>query len=201
MVFNSRGCPLHLYRGQPANFWPALLSQEFQTLTAACWLIAKRTFLELGGFDPVFRNGWEDVDFCLRARQKGYKIFYQAESVIYHHGRSTPGRKDYEKANFEYFQCKWRSAIVPDLDEFYQVRKPEPKLEPQSEPKPEPQPELVSALEPVPVTPLPEELSHIERRYAEVERLHVRHPLIAGLLRALIRFATSVAKQINKFSN
>jgi len=169
MVFNAQGFPVHLYRGQPADFRPALVSQEFQTVTAACWLVAKRIFLDLGGFDPVFKNSFEDVDFCLRARQGGYKIFYAADSVIYHHGLSTPGRTDHEQANAEYFQSKWGGSIVPDLDKYYAV------LE----------------------TSSPREASDIEERYSHVEKLSARHPLIASLLRAVIRLATSMAKRLN----
>jgi GT2 family glycosyltransferase len=59
VAFNSRGQPMHLYAEQPADFWPALVSGELQAVTGACWLIAKATFLELGGFDTAFRNGYE----------------------------------------------------------------------------------------------------------------------------------------------
>jgi GT2 family glycosyltransferase len=187
VVFSSRGFPMHLYRGQPADFWPAQISQEFQVVTAACWLVTKRTFLELGGFDPVFRNGWEDVDFCLRARQKGLRVFYTAESVIYHHVSSTPGRTDHEMANVEYFQCKWAGTIVSDLDKFFFVPKPEPKPQPPPTPSP--------AAGAAPAGP-----SHMEKRYWEVERLHARHPLIASFLRSIIRSATSAAKLLNKIS-
>lgn len=188
VVFNSRGFPMHLYRGQPSDFWPALISQEFQAVTAACWLIAKKTFLELGGFDPVFRNGWEDVDFCLRARLKGFRIFYAADSVIYHHVSSTPGRMTHERANVEYFQCKWAATIVSDLQNFYFV------------PKPEPAPAPAPALPPPPVPAPLSGPSHMEKRYWEVERLHARHPVMASLLRSVIRTATSTAKLINKIS-
>ena len=82
MVFNAQREPVHLYRGLSADFRPALVSREFQCVTAACWLVSRRVFLELGGFDPEFKNSFEDVDFCLRARQNGYKIFYAADSVI-----------------------------------------------------------------------------------------------------------------------
>ncbi len=166
MVFNKRGVAVHLYRGQPADFWPALISQEFQILTAACWLVKKQTFLELGGFDPAFKNGFEDVDFCLRARQKGYKIFYAADSVIYHHGLSTPGRTDHELNNAEYFKCKWGASIVPDIDNFFASR-------------------------------VPGEILSIEERYSYVENLFSRRPLIASLLRSVIRLATSIAKRLN----
>jgi GT2 family glycosyltransferase len=188
IIFNSEGIPLHLYRKQPADFWPALVSQEFQAVTAACWLLRRETFLDLGGFDPVFRNGWEDVDFCLRARQRGLKVFYAAESVVHHHGFSTPGRKDHEQANMEFFKCKWGASIVPDLDQYYVI------------PKPEPEPPRTVDPPTIPVLESPKEPSHIEKRYSHIEHLHARHPLIASLLGTIVRFATSLAKAINRIS-
>jgi GT2 family glycosyltransferase len=124
MVFDSRKRPVHLYRGQPADFRPALFSQEFQCVTAACWLVKKKIFLELGGFDSGFKNGFEDIDFCLRAGRAGHKIFYAADSIIYHYGQSTPGRKDHETNNSRYFEKKWGDSIAPDLHLYYALPPP-----------------------------------------------------------------------------
>ena len=124
MVFDSRKRPVHLYRGQPADFRPAQFSQEFQCVTAACWLVRKNIFLELGGFDAEFKNGCEDIDFCLRAGRAGHKIFYAADSVIYHYGQSTPGRKDHETSNSRYFEKKWGDSIASDLHHYYVLPPP-----------------------------------------------------------------------------
>src|SRR5205823_461690 len=62
-----------------------------------------------------FRNGYEDVDFCLRVRARGRKVYYCADSVIYHYGQSSPGRTDNDAANAAYFQKKWHGKIRPDL--------------------------------------------------------------------------------------
>src|SRR5204862_7398906 len=85
MVFDEKGVPIHLYPGLEADYPPSNLSREFQVLTAACWLVPRELFLEIGGFDEGYRNGFEDVDFCLRVRQRGRKVFYCGTSVIYHY--------------------------------------------------------------------------------------------------------------------
>lgn len=118
MVFDGNGFPWHLHPGLDADLPAANVSREFQIVTAACWLVPKQLFVSLGGFDPNFRNGFEDVDFCLRVRERHRKVFYCAESVIYHHGQSSPGRKDNDQANWEYFQSKWKGRIVSDLSQF-----------------------------------------------------------------------------------
>jgi GT2 family glycosyltransferase len=118
MVFDKEYHVHHLYRHLDATYPPAHLTREFQMVTGACWLLTKAFFLEMGGFDPVFKNGCEDADFCLRARQRGRKVLYVGESMIYHHGASSPGRMDHEEANLEYFYRKWRGHIKPDLEDY-----------------------------------------------------------------------------------
>ena len=118
IVFDAAGHPVHLYPGQPANFPPALVSREFQCVTGACWLVERRLFLDLGGFDLQFKNGYEDVDFCLRVRRHGRKVFYAADSLIYHYGQQSPGRMDNDVLNAFAFERKWGMHIVSDLHDY-----------------------------------------------------------------------------------
>lgn len=114
MVFDERGRPVHLYDGMPADFPAARSSRTLQAVTGACWLVPREIFRELGGFDPMFRNGFEDVDFCLRARKRGYTIWYAADSVIYHHVSSSSGRFDREEENAALFAARWRQDVIHD---------------------------------------------------------------------------------------
>jgi len=62
-------------------------------------LISRELINQVGIFDEKFNPyGWEDVDLSLRARQKGFKIFYNHKAVIYHKG----GKKGRGKAINEY---------------------------------------------------------------------------------------------------
>jgi GT2 family glycosyltransferase len=118
VAFDDHGRPVHLYPDKPADFPPANVSRDVQAVTGACWLVPRAVFAALGGFDPQFRNGHEDIDFCLRAAEQGYKIRYVAESVIYHHVGSSSGRFDNESENERYFLSKWQGRIRPDLNQF-----------------------------------------------------------------------------------
>ncbi len=118
MAFDANGYPWHLYPGLDPDLPCANVNRELQIVTAACWLVPRRFFLSLGGFDERFRNGFEDIDFCLRVRQRHRKVYYCAQSVIYHHGQSSPGRTDNDQANWNHFKTKWANAIVPDLDHY-----------------------------------------------------------------------------------
>jgi hypothetical protein len=44
----------------------ALLCREMSGLTAACMMVKRSAYLEIGGFDPAFSVALNDVDFCLR---------------------------------------------------------------------------------------------------------------------------------------
>lgn len=60
-------------------------------VTAACMLTRTEVFRELGGFERRLRVAWGDVDYCLRAREKGYTIVYTPYAVLHHDEGSTRG--------------------------------------------------------------------------------------------------------------
>ncbi len=54
----------------------------------------RRKFLELGGFDPLYEPFYyEDTDLGFQAWKRGWKVFYQPRSVVYHEHRGTIGRR------------------------------------------------------------------------------------------------------------
>jgi len=176
MALNTKGHPLTQHRGQTREFWPALVDQDFQFLSSACWLLRREVFLELGGFDCALGNGWESVDFCLRARARGYKVRYVAESAIRLACESNSTK--YRPSEGESFYAKWGKELNLDADFFF------------------PSQDAIEAQ-----APTHTELSHIERRYSHVEQLRFRHPLLASILMSLIRGATGLAKRINRLSD
>jgi GT2 family glycosyltransferase len=60
-------------------------------VTAASMLTRTEVYRELGGFEPRLRVAWGDVDYCLRAREKGYQIVYTPYALLYHEEGSTRG--------------------------------------------------------------------------------------------------------------
>jgi O-antigen biosynthesis protein len=54
----------------------------------------RRKFLSLGGFDPLYEPFYyEDTDLGYQAWKRGWKVFYQPRSVVYHEHRGTIGRR------------------------------------------------------------------------------------------------------------
>lgn len=57
---------------------------ECDYVIGCCWLLNRKVFESLGGFDPdYYINHWE-VDYCLRAQIEGYRILYEPEAVVRH---------------------------------------------------------------------------------------------------------------------
>lgn len=99
--------PYHIYNGFAADHPAVNKRRELNAVTAACLLIRRSVFAELGGFDEGFLNGFEDVDLCLRVREKQGRIVYQPRSVLYHLESQTPGRKEHDQANANRLHRRW----------------------------------------------------------------------------------------------
>ena len=63
--------------------------KEIFWATGACMFVKKNVFEELHGFDADYFAHQEEVDFCWRAKNHGYKILYVGTSKVYHLGGST----------------------------------------------------------------------------------------------------------------
>lgn len=109
----------HIYRNFHPDHPAVNKQREFQAVTAACMLVPRKLFLSLGGFDESFINGFEDLDFCFRARCKGFKVMYTPESVVIHHESKTPGRYDHHAYNAHLFVSRWLHSVDRDLDNIY----------------------------------------------------------------------------------
>ena len=119
VVFSKNGLiPYHVFRGAPGDLHAANLRRAFQVVTAACMLIRREEFQAVSGFDEIYKNGFEDVDLCLKVGKRGKQIIYRPQSVLYHLEHQTPGRKDpeSERHNGKVLMERWASSIVVDED-------------------------------------------------------------------------------------
>jgi glycosyltransferase involved in cell wall biosynthesis len=107
----------HIYKGFDKEHKAVNYIREMNAVTAACMLVRKNLFLNIGMFDEGFLNGYEDVDFCLRVREMGNKIIYNSESELYHYEETTEGRLLYGERNDRHFLSKWQGKIKPDLQD------------------------------------------------------------------------------------
>lgn len=95
-------------------------SRNYQAVTAACIALRSKDFASVNGFDPLFINGQEDVDLCLRLTHGTYKkCYYQSSSVVYHFESKTPGRGKFIKQNRLNFVNRWKGVISADDYKYY----------------------------------------------------------------------------------
>lgn len=111
--------PRHIYSGFPADHPAVNKSRRFQIVTAACVLVRRKVFEKAGGFDTAFRNGFEDVDLCLRLGEQGHEIHYCAESVLYHLESVSPGRFRRDRDNVDLYRARWMGRVRPDDLDYY----------------------------------------------------------------------------------
>lgn len=92
-------------------------ARRFPAVTAAAAAFRASDLIRWRGFDPVFANGLEDVDLCLRAldERPGSHFAVVLESVVVHHESTSPGRDDARLVNRRLFDERWRGRY-PDLD-------------------------------------------------------------------------------------
>lgn len=63
---------------------------EPDAITGACMLTPRAIFQKVGGFDEInLPVAYNDVDYCLKVREAGYKILYQPKVVLYHYESAT----------------------------------------------------------------------------------------------------------------
>lgn len=85
----------HLPKGQSGYFWRANLIQGLSAVTAACLVIRKKIYEEVGGLNEEdLRVAFNDVDFCLRVAEAGYRNIWTPFAELYHHESATRGFED-----------------------------------------------------------------------------------------------------------
>jgi len=123
VVFSSHsplGYPI--YSGlSPAEPW-ANLSRPYQAITAACMAVRAKDFCAVNGFDPIYINGQEDIDLCLRLTKDSNKTcWYAADSTVIHKESQTPNRHLYTAQNRQIFVDRWKEKIVADDTQYYKA--------------------------------------------------------------------------------
>ncbi len=101
-------------RNMPATLDDVNRSRDALGVSGAAMAVRTRWFLENGGFDESFVNGFEDVDLCLRAREQGRAIAYVANARFAHYEAASAGRFDREAENEQRFYRRW-SALMETL--------------------------------------------------------------------------------------
>ena len=80
VTFCAKRMCQHPYRFAPPDatgYQGRIVSlQEYAAVTAAMMLVRRSAFEQVGGFDEVFPDDYNDIDLCLRLRAAGHRIAY-----------------------------------------------------------------------------------------------------------------------------
>ncbi len=101
-------------------------AQNVSAVTGACLMVKKALFEEVGGLDESFAVSLNDVDFCLKLREKGYLNVFTPFAELYHFESISRGLDDNgEKAQrynreSEQFREKWKDVLTAG-DPYYNV--------------------------------------------------------------------------------
>ena len=125
VILGGGGVAAHAHKGLPRSnhgyFSRAILVQELSAVTAACMLVRRKAYLEVGGFDEEhLKVAFNDVDFCLRLRQHGYRIIYTPYAEFYHHESASRGLEDTVRKNqrfeaeIKYMHDTWGETLERD---------------------------------------------------------------------------------------
>ncbi len=104
---------IQTYTNTNGMFWAENVMVEHDAyepdaVSLAATLVRADAWNQLGGVDPLFRNGGEDTDWCLRARKAGWKLRYCPDSTVMHiASASGPERWVHTQDNITLLHERW----------------------------------------------------------------------------------------------
>ena len=128
IIIGCRTVAAHVFRGLPKNkqgyFGRENLIQNMNAVTAACMMVKKSTFEEVGYMNEDFAVAFNDIDFCLKIRNTGKLIVYNPFVEFWHYESKTRGN-DNAPDKIERFQKEinlfletWKEKLASG-DEYY----------------------------------------------------------------------------------
>jgi glycosyltransferase involved in cell wall biosynthesis len=127
VILGAGGIAGHAHVGvrhEPGYFARPHLAQNLSAVTAACAVVRRNVYLQVGGFDEVnLPVTFNDVDFCLRLYEAGYWIVWTPHAQLVHHESASRGFDDNRRkqvrflAEIDYMKTKWGDKL--QYDPFY----------------------------------------------------------------------------------
>lgn len=128
VIVGLGGCAGHIFQNTPRNdvgyFARVITQQDYSAVTGACMLVKKKVFDEVNGFDPALEIAFNDIDLCLKIREKGYLVVYNPFAELYHYESKSRGSDqtlnniDRFERETRLFRSRW-SDILKNGDSYY----------------------------------------------------------------------------------
>jgi glycosyltransferase involved in cell wall biosynthesis len=110
----------YLPRHEPGIHFRPHLVHNTSAVTAACLVIRKAVYLEVGGFDENIAVAFNDVDFCLKVQSLGYRNLYTPFAELIHHESASRGLENSPEKiqrfqrEIEYIKARWGERLLND---------------------------------------------------------------------------------------
>lgn len=111
----------HFLRNEHGYYNRLKIVQNYSAVTAACLLVRKSVFDEVGGLNEEHLTvAFNDVDFCLKVQNAGYRNVWTPYAELYHHESISRGSDEapekVERFHKEvaYMKATWATHIKPD---------------------------------------------------------------------------------------
>jgi GT2 family glycosyltransferase len=108
----------HFQKESAGYFGRIKTVQNLSAVTAACMMTKKSIFKEVDGFDTNLSHAFNDVDYCLKIRKRGYLVVYTPYAELYHHEslsrgyEDSPVKRERFRNEIEYFQASWKGFLT-----------------------------------------------------------------------------------------
>ena len=118
VVLGVNGGAAHVYHGYPRDFvgYNAFthIIRNYSAVTAACLATRRSVVAEIGGFDECFATDYNDIDFCLKIREAGYRIAYTPYAELFHFESVSINRTGQDFDEVSRFGEKWGHILARD---------------------------------------------------------------------------------------
>ena len=128
VIVGIRGIAGNMFRGLPKGYsgylHKASTQQDLSAVTAACMMVKRSVYEEVGGFEEQLAVAFNDIDFCLKVRRCGYLVVYDPYVKLYHYESRSRGAEDNEEkirryqCEIDYVRRNW-SEIMEKGDPMY----------------------------------------------------------------------------------
>ena len=118
---------VNLTKGRHAYLGMEAMLRNVSAVTGACLMTSKRMYEDVGYMNEDLAVAFNDVDFCLKIREKGYRVVYNPWVELIHYESKSRGYEDTEekKKRFENeknkFQNIWKKVLDEDKDPYFNI--------------------------------------------------------------------------------
>lgn len=117
VIIGLGGIAGHSHKGwvYPSNGYNGAITsiRNYSAVTAACLMVSRNKFNEIGGFDESYNVVYSDVDLCLKLNSKGYGTVYTPYARLFHYESKTREKHRYENDfDIDIFMKKWHNLLI-----------------------------------------------------------------------------------------